>query len=145
MNVLYVAYGIGSWILLPTVALFAWTVGGRPERAAATMYLGAMAASAVGRSDNAYLHPELAVCVVDVLLLIGLIWLSLAADRFWPLPSAAFQALSCIAHFQKAIEPGSYTVGYQLLAEVSTYPTLLLLAAGTVRAHARRPKHITIP
>lgn len=132
-NLIYIGL---FWILLSILALAAWRWGQTPERQVSVIYIAAAAVSVLVRS-SAYYHAELALLAVDILLLAGLILIALSADRFWPMPSAALQALSCLAHLQKLLEPHSYTLGYQILAECSGYPMLAILALGIWRANAR--------
>lgn len=132
-NLIYIGL---FWILLPSLALAAWKWGEQPERQVSVSYIAAAAASMIVRS-SAYYQAELALLAVDILLLAGLISIALSADRFWPMPSAALQALPCLAHLHKLIEPRSYTLGYQILAECSGYPMLAILGLGIWRARAR--------
>lgn len=101
------------------------------------MYVVAMIATIALRTNAPYFRQESAVFVVDILLLAGLVWLSLTVSRFWPIPSAACHGISCLAHFARLIEPNAYRLGYQLLAEASTYPVLILLAIGVWRQQVR--------
>ncbi len=143
VHILLQIYAYGSWALIPILVLAAWAWGGRPEQVASWMYLVAAVASRLVRpiSADAFVHLEWATLVIDGLLMVGLIGLALRSDRFWPLPSAALQVVSCLAHIEKMIEPRSYTLGYQMLAQASTYPTLLLLGLGILRQWRRsRPE-----
>jgi hypothetical protein len=133
---------VHAWqFILPALLIAAWRWGGGPEKTAATMYTTAAVASILVLPGGArpFVNVAWAMLAVDFALAAGLIWLALTADRFWPMPSAAFQALSCLGHIEKILEPTSLSLGYQLLAQASTYPTLLLLGAGIWR-HQRRSR-----
>lgn len=131
---------VHAWLaILPALLIAAVRWGGKPERTAATMYAVAAALSlAVSRIDfRDFASVEWPLFAIDVALSAALIWLALKSDRFWPIPSAAFQVLSCLGHLEKILEPMSLSLGYQLLAQASTYPTLAILAVGIWRQKSR--------
>lgn len=139
---------VHAWqFILPALLIAAWRWGGGPEKTAATMYTTAAVASILVLPGGArpFVNVAWAMLVVDFALAGGLIWLALTADRFWPLPSAAFQALSCLGHIEKILEPTSLSLGYQLLAQASTYPTLLLLGLGIWRQRQRNRREAPYP
>jgi len=126
--------------LLPALLIAAWRWGGRPEKIAATMYAFAAFCSVFvwpAWGAHPFVSVEWAMLGIDCGLAAGLVWLALTADRYWPLPSVAFQVLSCLGHIEKMIDPAGQAMGYQLMAESSIYPTLVLLGAGIWRQHRR--------
>lgn len=124
-------YMYAFWVLLPAVAFCALRSGKRPEQLAASMYMVAAIASILVRTRAAYLHLEVGLFAIDLALLAGLIWLVISTNRLWPMPSAAAQAISCLAHLAKVFEPHSHWLGYQLMEEASGYPIIVLLAVAT--------------
>lgn len=139
MWVVSILYAYAFWVLLPVTAICAWRFGGLAEKRTGAMLLAATVATELSISKNMYQHAELLVFAVDVFLCAGLIWLALETGRLWLMLSAALQALACLAHLGKLIEPRSFMLGYQLMAEASGYPTLALLAIG-VWAQYRRAR-----
>lgn len=129
-------YMYAFWVVLPVLCIMAWHMGGKPEQQAAAMCLLAAAASLLTRTKASYIHLEQMLFGIDVLLLFGFIWLVLTTDRAWLMPAAALQAISCLSHLAKLFEPRSGWLGYQLMAEASGYPVIMLLAIG-IRSHRR--------
>ena len=105
------------------------------------MFVAATVATEMSMSKNMYEHAELMVFAVDMSLCAGLIWLGLEAGRRWLMLSAALQALTCLAHLGKLIEPRTFMLGYQLMAEASGYPTLALLAIGIWTQYRRETRN----
>lgn len=129
------------WVLLPIVCVLALTWGGGPERAGALIYIAAAAATFLFRSDapERYHGVEPHLLIIDLLMLVGLGILVTRSRRWWPIWAMAFQAISTIAHVAKALNPHLWRLGYAIMAEASSYPTLLALAAGTW-LHYRRAR-----
>jgi len=134
--------------LLPSLLIAAWRWGGRPEKTAATMYAIAAICSVLiwpAWGSNPFARVEWAMLIIDCSLAAGIVWLALSADRYWPLPSASFQVLSCLGHLEKMMDPTGQRMGYQLMAESSIYPTLLLLGGGIWRQYRRSQRSKRYP
>ena len=141
MHAINLIYTYAFWLLLPLAAIFAWVRGGKAEQATSAAYIAATILSVIVRPKLAYFHVEWAIFATDLLLLAGLVWLAVKAGYMWLILSAALQALSCLAHLAELMEPRSYVLGYQLMAEVSGYPTLVLLAIGIWQHHRRQQQN----
>lgn len=131
-----------KWIYLGLLILcsgYALRRGGAPERMAAAMVLAAVAATiAVGLLASAdFVSTVWGVALVDAALMLGMAWLAIRADRFWPIWMLAILTLGPIAHLGATVAPGMPPDGYAILHAISGYPTQLLLALATWR-HQRR-------
>jgi hypothetical protein len=125
-------------VLLGT-CLYAFRRGGAPERCVASLLLAAAIASYLlpHVRGYTYFHVEWQRVAVDTLLLGGLVAVSLAADRFWPLYLTAFHALTVMTHGVRAYDPAVLPIVYTRVAAWLAYPGLLLLVIGVAR-HQRR-------
>lgn len=138
-------YFLVFWTSLVLVAACAWRWGGDPERKVAAMYLLAAIATLLVRPAVAirYREVEVAVFVIDALLLLGLAVVAVRSDRWWPVCAAALQALTVLAHVGKVVNPDLWRYGYQLMAVWAAWPTVGLLAAG-VWSHRRRARRLAV-
>lgn len=138
-------YAYGFWVLLPMTCLAAWRWGGEPgvtftpERTVAALLAVAAVATVALLPSGAeqYRTMERATLAVDGLLLLALTAVALSADRWWPLCIVPLHAASTLAHLGKLLDPRVLPVGYQLLEQASSYPTLAVLAVGIWRHHHR--------
>jgi hypothetical protein len=113
--------------------------GGAPERvAAAILLVGGLASPllASGASDR-FFGVEPGIFLADLLILLGLLWLVVRADRFWPIWMAAIQLTQTSGHILRAADPTLHPWIYWFTSAMWSYPILLILAIGTVR-HQRR-------
>lgn len=142
--ILYVA---GFWLLLFALTVFAWSgrtnkpsswsAIGEPEVGVASLLLAAAVLTvalrpAFGMRFNGV---DLKMVVIDACLFVGLAAYGARSGRCWILCAAALQLLSTTAHFARATTPGMWRLGYQVMEEASSYPTLLLLAWGIWSRH----------
>jgi len=137
-----IIYVAGFWILLLVLTALAWigrdrknTVWGamsEPEVGVATLLVVAAISTVVLRAPYATRFNGLdgAMLSIDVGLVVGLTFYGLKSGRWWTLSAAALQLVSATAHLAKATTPGMWRLGYQVMEEASSYPTLLLLAWG---------------
>ena len=61
-----------------------------------------------------------------------------SADRFWPMPLAAMQGVSVLAHVAELIRPDLAQNVYTNAVQLWSYPQLVLLFLGTLRVDLRR-------
>ncbi len=122
--VLIVACGYALW------------VGGAPERVAALVFAGAAAASYAVPYSGFHVV-EAPLFVIDLLTLIALALIALAANRFWPLYVTALQLLTVAVHAVKAYQPTLAFWMYGGAVGKMAYPTLVLLAIGVIRHRNR--------
>lgn len=125
-------------VLLGT-CLYAFRRGGGPERWVAALLLTAAIASYLlpHVRGYTYFHVEWQRVAIDTALLAGLVAVSLAADRFWPLYLTAFHALTVMTHGVRAYDPAVLPIVYTRVAAWLAYPGLLLLVIGVARHHRR--------
>lgn len=82
---------------------------------------------------------ELAMLAIDFGLFVGLAAFAVRSGKGWILCAAALQLISATAHVARLMTPGMWRLGYQVMEESSSYPTLMLLAWG-IWIHHRRAK-----
>lgn len=116
-----------AWAVCLGLTALCWRLGGEPERRAAAMLLAAYAVSVVLESIRIDgLKP--ALVAADVLLAVGLLWLTMTYRRWWLLVAAANAVLVVIAHATVFMEPDIHQrayIAYRML------PALVIpLAAG---------------
>ena len=88
-----------SFFLVSTVGLFAigWLKGGHVERQGVMVLLLAYVAALFVDDLDRTTH-QIAVAIVDGVLLLALIWMAVRKDRWWLLVAVACQLLTMIAH-----------------------------------------------
>lgn len=143
---LYVA---GFWILLIILSAVAWlgrektetvwSVLLQPEVGVAALLVSAAVLTVVSRPAVTTrfdaLQPEM--LAIDAGLFVGLAAFAVSSGRAWATTAAALQLLSATAHVARLSTPGMWRLGYQVMEEASSYPTLLLLAWGLWNRHRR--------
>lgn len=133
-------YFILFWSSLSIVSFACFKWGEEPEKAVAAMFLAAAVATPVVRSAIAlrYKDVEIGVFLIDACLLAGLVWITVRADRWWPLCVTALQLLTFLSHVGKAVNPSLWRYGYQLMATWAGWPMVSILAVGVLRCRLRR-------
>lgn len=132
----YFVIGIWAGLHLAAAILAVWR-GGWPERAGIAAAIVAWIASVLFIDNQAWMRPQYAVLVVDLLFFAALGFIGLRSRRLWALAAAGFQFGAVLLHLTFALNP--YTVsskGY-LAAEFAC--SLFVFAAifiGVVRAAA---------
>lgn len=113
--------------------------GGAPERVVGGSLLAAYGATLLAYSElpNRFEQVEIAVLLVDGVLLCALAAVALRADRAWPLFVAGLQLTTIGAHLIKFFDANMIPVTYAVMIAMWSYPMLIALAAGTWR-HQRR-------
>lgn len=120
--------------------------GGGPERIAALLYMLGSAGSLVGGwrgMPGGFSIVPTYLLVVDVALLIGLLILSMRANRLWLVPATACQLVAVLVHVTKLVAPAMIPMSYAFLITIWSWPMVFLLAIGT-RRHRRRAKAGTV-
>lgn len=129
---------VAFMILLFLVAAYAQWRGGAPERIAAICMVAAMMGTFwAGLSNPSYRGVEWGMLLIDFGLLLALMILAGAADRFWPIWLASFQLVAVAAHGVTAYNPEILPVAYWWIVGKIAYPMVAILAIGT-RRHYRR-------
>jgi urea transporter len=127
------------WAILLICCGYALLKGRKYERLAAVLFLTATVLSFL---THMYLRAGYAVInagevAVDAAVLVALIAIALASDRFWPLWAAGFQLVGSMAHVLKMIDVTFAPWGYAVAARFWSYPILLVLFIGVWRQHRR--------
>lgn len=126
-------------LLLLLVTGYAFRCGGAPEWCAASMMLVAAAATLatpwIAAEDFQTIN--WAMFLIDLALWLSLSFMSLYADRFWPIWLAAMQLVAVAAHGARGYDPGILAIAYWWLVNKIAYPMLAILAIGTWRHRLR--------
>ena len=88
-------------------------------------------------SDNRFMHPELGILIVDLVMLSAFVVLAISAERYWTLWICAMQVVQVLSHIPKMIIPELLPQAYFVIAAFWAYPMLLTLAIGTYRHRQR--------
>lgn len=114
--------------------------GGSPERVAAMLLLAALVASTsagVFHLPGRFTSVPSTLALTDFLLTIALVILAVKANRLWPIPMAACQLITFLAHVAKLVEPQMFAGGYALLITIWAWPIVGILMFG-VYCHRKR-------
>ena len=119
---------------------YALIKGGRPERSVAIIFCAARLLSdlVLYFTGSYYQAPEIGEIAVDGMTFGALVWVALAADRFWPMLVAAMQGVSLLAHLGRLIAYDILQTVYLNAVQLWAYPQLVVLALGTARVDLRR-------
>lgn len=147
-------YIAGFWLLLIVLTAFAWlgrdrptirpVVVSQPQLPVTAMFWTAAVLTILMRSspDARFIHTEHSLLLIDFGLFGALTWAGVRSGRGWVMCAAAFQLISATAHLARLVTPGMFRLGYQVMEEASSYPTLALLAYGILRHLAARRRTI---
>ena len=126
-------------IMLLGVCGYALWRGGAPERIAAGAMLAATVGSAIFRSevDARFLHVEVGLFMIDLLLLLVLVAVMLRADRGWPILVSALHLCTVGAHVVRFIDAEMIRVTYVVMVTASSWPMVIALGIGTWRHRTR--------
>lgn len=134
------------WILLFDAAALllvpaAWQWGGWPERAAASVNLGAAILTwlIAPLKTVGFRHLEVPTMLVDLGVLAAFLWIALRSDRWWPMLLPVLLTPSLLAHLGRIVDANLLATGYAM-AGLTTYPIPLVIAAGIFGAHRRRSR-----
>ncbi len=124
-----------------TCAWYAFTVGGKPERAAMFAQLVALILSmAVGflTVSGNFVSLVAGWALVDGGLAIVLIMIALTSNRHWPIVLAGLQVAATFVHLAKLAYPELPATGYAIFTQMWAWPMLLVTAIGTRNHRLRR-------
>jgi len=130
---------LAYWLLLLAVTAYAFGRGRLDQRLAISICLvGSIATVLVGSPlEHYYSDIELGVFAVDILALLGFIYVAMRSKRFWPLWVAGFQLTSIFSHLLKALHWGMIPQVYAAAERFWIYPIFLAIVVGTWRSHKR--------
>lgn len=116
---------------------YALGFGGKIERIGALMMAAALGLTSLALSNfgTFYQTADIAVILVDLLLLIGLIMLAVFSDRSWPLWASAFHLVGTVTHMALLGNTVIAPIAYAHTLGLWYYLTLLSLLIGTIRHH----------
>jgi hypothetical protein len=129
-------------LLLASCGYALWR-GAAPERAAAAIMLAATLATvaALRAGPNRFATVETGVFAVDIVTFVAFTALALRAQRYWPMWLAALQLDALVTHLAMLLAPRTMPWAYAVLIAGWSYPSLLLLAAGTMRHRQRLSRY----
>jgi hypothetical protein len=118
------------WLLTLMACLFAALFGGREGRWFALIFLGSVLLTIPAQLAGSWHQTQFWLAIVDLLLLVGLIWLMLRSASYWPVWAAASQLLIVLTHVVTMMLPDfSYRI-YSGLSTVWVIPLLLFTIIG---------------
>ena len=119
------------WALTILCCSYGAYFGGREGRRVTALFLGGvlltMPAQLLQHALGGAIWP---VITVDLLLLIGLYWVSMRTTRFWPLWVTGFHMITMTAHLAALLAPSFLVRIYFGLTTVWTIPLLLVILVG---------------
>jgi hypothetical protein len=118
---------------------YAWYRGRTDARiAAAVIFIGSFVTYALrSRWAASYSSLEGGIFAVDVLALVGFVYVAMSSDRFWPLWVSGLQLTTTMGHVMKAIQSDLLPLAYAAALRFWGYPILIIIAVGTWRSHRR--------
>jgi hypothetical protein len=123
----------GNWIALCVIILVVLIRGGTPERVGIALIVIGSVLSALFASDLGlrFRRIETSIFEIDLVMLIAFLALALASNRFWPIWTASFQAITVLTHFAVAVLPNSVPKGYSVLQGFWVFPMFGAILIGT--------------
>ena len=127
------------WLLLVASCGYALWRGRRYERIAALVFIAATVLSILGHSPLRirYVGIETSDVIVDSAVLVAVVAIALASDRFWPLWVAGLQLVDSMSHLMKVIDAEIVPRVYAAAERFWSYPILAILLLGAWRQHRR--------
>jgi hypothetical protein len=127
------------WALLLLTCGYALANGRKYERIAAMVFLTASIVSVLAHSWlwAGYRVMNGGEVAVDCAVLVAVVAIALASDRFWPLWVAGLQLVDSMAHIFKATTGNLAPWAYAIAERFWSYPILVILFIGAWRQHRR--------
>lgn len=130
-------------LMISTVAVVFWIGDWECRLAVATLFFGsAFTLLSVYLSGTYFEDATPLILALDFLILAIFIGHALLSRRYWTLPVAALQLITCSAHLAKlsapTIIPDAYSIGQGHWAYIQM--TIILVAAVHVRSRAREER-----
>jgi hypothetical protein len=126
------------------LSLFAFREGGKPEKAVASIYVIAFIfgiLNRIFRGGAAFLELEPMFLGIEFGVLVGLTFVAIRANRWWPLCASALQLIVITTHTAKAIGIQGLPGVYWGMTTIPTYLQFGVLLLG-IAAHFRRVRRI---
>jgi len=121
-------------------AIYAFKMGGQPERAAITAQGFALIitlSTELLRGSVIFSFLVWGWLVADTLLIFTLIALALRANRLWTMALAGLQLAAIFAHIAKALYPQLPPLAYALFLQFWGWPMLVCTTGGTLNHQSR--------
>lgn len=119
------------WLLVLVTCSHAAALGGRDGRWAAFLVIAAslltLPATLLGRGWG---RTELAILMVDLMLLIGLYALMLRSRRYWPIWMVGFHLVAVASHLGTILVPTFSPAIYRALGSLWAIPMLVTMMVG---------------
>lgn len=131
-------------VLICSVLIAAWRVGGKPERYVATTYFVMLVASTadalLGTTESAADYAGLHVFrfTLDCAALVAVVAISLRYDRWWTLWVGSVQLIAVTVHLLRAIAVPMPSLVYVIMERWPVWIAVLFTALGTYLHHRRR-------
>jgi hypothetical protein len=130
------------WLLLLVSCGYALWRGRKYERIAALVFVTATILSFLGHTPHGrYVAIEASDLIVDTSVLVAVVAIALASDRFWPLWIAGLQLVDSLSHVLKAVDADLVPRVYGAAERFWSYPILMILLIGAWRQHQRVKEH----
>jgi hypothetical protein len=125
--------------VLVFTCFYSWQRGGEPERIASVLLLtaGIISTFIAGNGSNLFVRIEWGLFFVDSVLAVLLVWLSLWADRYWPMWLSALQIVSVLMHPAFGLSQHKMAFAYAIASIFWSYPMMLILMVGSMRHYVR--------
>jgi hypothetical protein len=129
------------WLLLLMSCGYALWRGRKYERIAAVVFIAATVLSLLGHSPRErYVAIEASDLIIDSSVLVAIVAIALASDRFWPLWAAGLQLVDSMSHLLKTIHSDLLPNVYGAAERFWSYPILVILLIGAWRQDQRSRK-----
>lgn len=124
-------------------SIYAGIRGAAPERIGAAVILVGSALTTIGMSgpSSRYAAVESGALLVDGAALIAFLYLSMRAERFWPLCVTALQIVGTTGHAVKLVDAEVLRTAYAFAMAIWSYPMWFLIVLGTWNHQKRLARH----
>ncbi|NWK96921.1 hypothetical protein DM806_14850 [Sphingobium lactosutens] len=118
------------WLLTLFACAFAMVYGGRDGRWFTLVFLLSVLLTMPAQLAGSWHGTQFWLTIVDMLLLVGLVWLMLRSDSYWPIWAAASQLMTVLTHIVTLLLHGFSDRIYEGLSTVWVIPLLLFAIIG---------------
>lgn len=127
------------WVMTFCCCVYASWVGGSSGRIGALLVVAKTIGNAVlTYKVEAWQHTSFPLFGLDILCLIGFLWLSLRSNCFWPLWAAACQLLAAISHAGTIWAPDATPMAYQAIRDMWAIPMQIFMVRGIMKDEQAR-------
>jgi len=128
-----------GWACLALTCVVATWRGAWPEKLGASLAVAAWVASVLVEQRRNWLEPQVAVFVVDAILLAALAALALWSRRYWAIWAAGFQAIGVLTHVLFLINPAALYRAYYMSSFSIAFLVLGAIVAGVIFERSKPP------